>query len=148
MIRRPPRSTLFPYTTLFRSLAVFLLYESGKAVDVAGNRLSCFLLGFRKHLVELLYQIVFGVSIRPFHGEGLLFGCLVSHSVYFVFWLMLLRTNSLHREQCILGTTVAFLTDAGFLSPQIAIDGIALGNFVIAEPLRETHSRPIAEFAQ
>src|SRR2546429_6617596 len=27
MIRRPPRSTLFPYTTLFRSLAV------GRAVD-------------------------------------------------------------------------------------------------------------------
>src|SRR5258708_9641012 len=25
MIRRPPRSTLFPYTTLFRSLAAFLL---------------------------------------------------------------------------------------------------------------------------
>src|SRR5260221_14052291 len=24
MIRRPPRSTLFPYTTLFRSLAAFL----------------------------------------------------------------------------------------------------------------------------
>src|SRR5258708_24519135 len=24
MIRRPPRSTLFPYTTLFRSLGVFL----------------------------------------------------------------------------------------------------------------------------
>src|SRR3712207_7720683 len=25
MIRRPPRSTLFPYTTLFRSLALWLL---------------------------------------------------------------------------------------------------------------------------
>src|SRR3712207_8295198 len=25
MIRRPPRSTLFPYTTLFRSAALFLL---------------------------------------------------------------------------------------------------------------------------
>src|SRR3712207_7193600 len=25
MIRRPPRSTLFPYTTLFRSLAAFLI---------------------------------------------------------------------------------------------------------------------------
>src|SRR3712207_7161591 len=25
MIRRPPRSTLFPYTTLFRSLVLFLL---------------------------------------------------------------------------------------------------------------------------
>src|SRR2546422_7576685 len=27
MIRRPPRSTLFPYTTLFRSLSVKLLVE-------------------------------------------------------------------------------------------------------------------------
>src|SRR5688572_31233643 len=33
MIRRPPRSTLFPYTTLFRSLLVrmFDLYEAGRA---------------------------------------------------------------------------------------------------------------------
>src|SRR3712207_8700651 len=29
MIRRPPRSTLFPYTTLFRSLAVDDLVELG-----------------------------------------------------------------------------------------------------------------------
>src|SRR5256885_14824408 len=27
MIRRPPRSTLFPYTTLFRSLMVSLLFQ-------------------------------------------------------------------------------------------------------------------------
>src|SRR3712207_8680429 len=27
MIRRPPRSTLFPYTTLFRSLAIALVLE-------------------------------------------------------------------------------------------------------------------------
>src|SRR5947207_5541040 len=33
MIRRPPRSTLFPYTTLFRSLGVAL---GGHAVDPAG----------------------------------------------------------------------------------------------------------------
>src|SRR2546426_4938778 len=33
MIRRPPRSTLFPYTTLFRSL----IREQGLA-DVAGRR--------------------------------------------------------------------------------------------------------------
>src|SRR5690348_17482366 len=26
MIRRPPRSTLFPYTTLFRSVPVFCMY--------------------------------------------------------------------------------------------------------------------------
>src|SRR2546422_2462882 len=29
MIRRPPRSTLFPYTTLFRSLALALLFIAG-----------------------------------------------------------------------------------------------------------------------
>src|SRR2546430_10324772 len=34
MIRRPPRSTLFPYTTLFRSLAVTdALEESAQAVE-------------------------------------------------------------------------------------------------------------------
>src|SRR3712207_8324648 len=33
MIRRPPRSTLFPYTTLFRSAAAFFVYNllMGKA---------------------------------------------------------------------------------------------------------------------
>src|SRR5256886_6232940 len=31
MIRRPPRSTLFPYTTLFRSL------RFGKAVEISGR---------------------------------------------------------------------------------------------------------------
>src|SRR5258707_4816658 len=35
MIRRPPRSTLFPYTTLFRSLAGFIAI---RAVIVAGAR--------------------------------------------------------------------------------------------------------------
>src|SRR5256885_5683578 len=36
MIRRPPRSTLFPYTTLFRSLAARLL--GGHVVDRAEDR--------------------------------------------------------------------------------------------------------------
>src|SRR5689334_23952231 len=37
MIRRPPRSTLFPYTTLFRSqLAAALLDDPGDAVEVLG----------------------------------------------------------------------------------------------------------------
>src|SRR5690348_17956755 len=30
MIRRPPRSTLFPYTTLFRSLLFFHRHRAGK----------------------------------------------------------------------------------------------------------------------
>src|SRR3712207_6791872 len=33
MIRRPPRSTLFPYTTLFRSDAVFVCNQFGLDVD-------------------------------------------------------------------------------------------------------------------
>src|SRR3989454_11619333 len=36
MIRRPPRSTLFPYTTLFRSLRGVLL-EKGLPVDAVGK---------------------------------------------------------------------------------------------------------------
>src|SRR5256885_8399655 len=44
MIRRPPRSTLFPYTTLFRSAckrpgAVFLGRQAAQAVGDAGQRL-------------------------------------------------------------------------------------------------------------
>src|SRR3989442_11929416 len=49
MIRRPPRSTLFPYTTLFRSLhgvaahrleAEDALIEGARAVQVEGDRKS------------------------------------------------------------------------------------------------------------
>src|SRR5258707_5165883 len=35
MIRRPPRSTLFPYTTLFRSLLLFM-HEGGVLFGLAG----------------------------------------------------------------------------------------------------------------
>src|SRR5256885_11034429 len=34
MIRRPPRSTLFPYTTLFRSLRIDLAQRHGLRVDI------------------------------------------------------------------------------------------------------------------
>src|SRR3712207_8622066 len=34
MIRRPPRSTLFPYTTLFRSLSVGELVDAVRTADV------------------------------------------------------------------------------------------------------------------
>src|SRR3712207_8820030 len=38
MIRRPPRSTLFPYTTLFRSVAALLRHAAGAAGAVHGAR--------------------------------------------------------------------------------------------------------------
>src|SRR2546422_10667005 len=36
MIRRPPRSTLFPYTTLFRSRDDLLPYPAGPSLDARG----------------------------------------------------------------------------------------------------------------
>src|SRR3712207_6863511 len=55
MIRRPPRSTLFPYTTLFRSIPVAVdpswlddpdgaLHRLGAAFDAEHDRLFSFLL--------------------------------------------------------------------------------------------------------
>src|SRR3712207_7526685 len=45
MIRRPPRSTLFPYTTLFRSCHSFeRRFQLGDSVEVRGARLSSGLL--------------------------------------------------------------------------------------------------------
>src|SRR2546430_16890090 len=55
MIRRPPRSTLFPYTTLFRSdLRLAISYEDGAyGTDVAlGNELKAKDLGLNVGLKE------------------------------------------------------------------------------------------------
>src|SRR3712207_7761191 len=42
MIRRPPRSTLFPYTTLFRSLhQVVLRLQAASGVDDQNIRVAC-----------------------------------------------------------------------------------------------------------
>src|SRR3989475_7817120 len=38
MIRRPPRSTLFPYTTLFRSLVRGLASEKRERLDTVSDR--------------------------------------------------------------------------------------------------------------
>src|SRR2546430_3958264 len=40
MIRRPPRSTLFPYTTLFRSLTWLMHEESPRKMPGATSRLG------------------------------------------------------------------------------------------------------------
>src|SRR3712207_8415416 len=40
MIRRPPRSTLFPYTTLFRSLGATDLLEDAELSVLPGDKLA------------------------------------------------------------------------------------------------------------
>src|SRR2546421_6847715 len=37
MIRRPPRSTLFPYTTLFRSARLFPVRQGGHPLETVGR---------------------------------------------------------------------------------------------------------------
>src|SRR3712207_8110243 len=62
MIRRPPRSTLFPYTTLFRSHGHTRLVEP-EALD---ERLAQLLSPTREALRELL------VAARPAQDDGVL----------------------------------------------------------------------------
>src|SRR2546425_12034323 len=58
MIRRPPRSTLFPYTTLFRSLTILMVSNVRYAnVPRAGLRTVRGLLG----LATILFVLGFGI---------------------------------------------------------------------------------------
>src|SRR2546427_3347309 len=53
MIRRPPRSTLFPYTTLFRSLDVLLKDELGALVRLFDDPLHLRVHDLRRSLRHL-----------------------------------------------------------------------------------------------
>src|SRR2546426_8661303 len=58
MIRRPPRSTLFPYTTLFRSPLTALLAETPQPIDIVLGEpaapIPLFLPGIASHVVAVL----------------------------------------------------------------------------------------------
>src|SRR2546427_7449245 len=56
MIRRPPRSTLFPYTTLFRSHASVPIYSGGLGVLAGDHCKAASDLGVPLVGVGLLYQ--------------------------------------------------------------------------------------------
>src|ERR1043166_9957634 len=61
MIRRPPRSTLFPYTTLFRSLATLGIVKCGKKFFRGGHDPRS---RSEEHTSEL--QSRFGISYAVF----------------------------------------------------------------------------------
>src|SRR5258707_7707689 len=61
MIRRPPRSTLFPYTTLFRSVGRFLRVKLGHAPVV--KKLSA-----AHSVAKMRFPIVGGIHVG--HGCG------------------------------------------------------------------------------
>src|SRR3712207_7718340 len=61
MIRRPPRSTLFPYTTLFRSLSVL--------VDLSGPKIRTGVLKDGRP-VQLEQNAVFTLTTRSVVGDA------------------------------------------------------------------------------
>src|SRR2546430_11016324 len=64
MIRRPPRSTLFPYTTLFRSVRA--LFEEGDGYwDVAKNSTALHVAAWRAHHATLKLLIERSAPERP-----------------------------------------------------------------------------------
>src|SRR5256886_16365581 len=73
MIRRPPRSTLFPYTTLFRSLQVAELRLVRGVCDVRMARVEPLRVG--EHLLHLpakreVGEELGGVRVRRKRGDG------------------------------------------------------------------------------
>src|SRR5260370_36151875 len=65
MIRRPPRSTLFPYTTLFRSVNLSDREVGAEILEACrgGDRLA-----FRE-LYDLYKDRVYSIALYFFHGD-------------------------------------------------------------------------------
>src|SRR5256884_8818299 len=64
MIRRPPRSTLFPYTTLFRSCAALFLGMYSVVLQVAGGYWALILAVWVFGLVMLAFLLNAGAKDR------------------------------------------------------------------------------------
>src|SRR3712207_8484224 len=83
MRRRPPRSTLFPYTTLFRSISATLIGLAGgvvlgtaagmlgRVVDFGVNRLLEVLFAFPGLLLALFFIVIFGPGRSEEHTSEL-----------------------------------------------------------------------------
>src|SRR5438093_13490547 len=74
MLRRPPRSTLFPYTTLFRSLssmqavALPLVIDFGWSKEIEDRLLAPISIagvGVEKILVGVIQAIIAGIVVLP-----------------------------------------------------------------------------------
>src|SRR2546429_7841283 len=72
MIRRPPRSTLFPYTTLFRSLPILVPLSD--------------LLGLSRQVTVLAYQYGGGLSELLTPTNGALMAILAAAGVRYEDW--------------------------------------------------------------
>src|SRR2546430_10047808 len=62
MIRRPPRSTLFPYTTLFRSAP-----DADVVVPVVGGREEPLFARYSRHAVPAIWERIAGGDYKVSH---------------------------------------------------------------------------------
>ena len=139
---------------LFADLLGLLLHEGRKTVEVAGDSFPGFLLGLGKRLVKLSHLIALCEGIAALHAERLFLpsgsggrarrgNCFcpctirrnMTDSLDLVLRFVLRQAHSLDRKQRVLRTAVAFFANPALLAPEIAVDGIALRNFVVAEAL-------------
>src|SRR3989454_10294204 len=77
MIRRPPRSTLFPYTTLFRSVCEF--WVGTQAPDRAVAKLAA--LGLKPQQIRLHNQLIGGGFGRRLEVDGIVVAARIARHV-------------------------------------------------------------------
>src|SRR5688572_32151561 len=66
MIRRPPRSTLFPYTTLFRSEFLLKFYEQGyeRVRRHMAENIAVTIAAFTESRLSELHRKISGVNVK------------------------------------------------------------------------------------
>src|SRR5687767_15197579 len=69
MLRRPPRSTLFPYTTLFRSVSTAFRFHFGEVAMSAGFRVAQILVLGVSVVEFAIYELVFQTSTLFHHSN-------------------------------------------------------------------------------
>src|SRR3712207_628479 len=87
MIRRPPRSTLFPYTTLFRSFSSYfivfvlsarILIELFSKISHIKAYFTAFIFAGKVHFAAVFDKLIAGIWNRLRNDESLLFSLLPS----------------------------------------------------------------------
>src|SRR5256885_8404171 len=100
MIRRPPRSTLFPYTTLFRS-AVSFRFDTAALMGVNTDRIISFTFMFGSSLAAVA-GVIDGLryNVYPLMGDRKSTRLNSSHLVisYAVFCLKKKKNSQLHYD--------------------------------------------------
>src|SRR2546422_3548096 len=117
MIRRPPRSTLFPYTTLFRSgvstgaAALILLAPGRGATERSLQWLSSF--DTKALVIELLVLVLFIASLGSVNRAWVsVWGLLLLVGVV---WFGILAPLRMHAQRRPLATAAKLVLVGGFL---------------------------------